>query len=325
MIYSAKSEKIEEIKNVKNDLSIYKRFNNAIVRYYPYYLMLTVPAIFIIIYKILPLFGLVIAFKQYYPRVGIINSEWVGLYHFKTFLQSPDFPRVLRNTIEINLLKLIVGFPASITLALIFNAVSGKYYKRTMQIISYMPQFLSWIIVYGFMYMLFNYNQGAINKLLVSLGYNRVAFLSSEKWIIPMIIFSYIWKNVGWGSIIYFAALGNISPDFYEAAESDGAIWLQKLLYITIPCLLPIMTIMFLIQIGTLLYGDFEQNLIFMGNSPLLRDKGEILETYMFTLGIGNQQYSFATAVGFFQSIFGASLVIISNYLMKKTNNYSIW
>ncbi len=140
-----------------------------------------------------------------------------------------------------------------------------------------------------------------------------------------MLIFTYVWKNIGWGSIVYTAALSNISPEYYEAADIDGANWRQKLTNITMPSLLPIMTIMFLIQIGTMLYGDFEQNLIFMGSSSLLRDKGEILETYMFTLGIGNQQYSFATAVGLFQSVFGAGLVILSNYGMKKLNGYSIW
>lgn len=320
---SKNSLKLNNVNTIKRSRG--ERFKNAIVQYYPYYLMMLIPSLLIIVYKVLPLYGLSIAFKEYYPRIGVADSEWVGLKHFETFILSSDFPRVLGNTIKINFLKLVVGFPAPIILALIFNALTGKYYKRTMQTISYMPQFLSWVIVYGFMYMLFNFNQGAINKLLEGTGLDRIPFLSSENWIVPMIIFTYVWKNIGWGSIVYTAALSNISPEYYEAADIDGANWRQKLISITIPCLLPIMTIMFLIQIGTMLYGDFEQNLIFMGGSSLLRDKGEILETYMFTLGIGNQQYSFATAVGLFQSVFGAGLVILSNYGMKKLNGYSIW
>lgn len=310
---------------LKKKGNIFERFIQAIVKYWPYYLMMLFPAIIIIIYKIVPLYGLQIAFKEYYPRVGILESEWVGFAHFKKFFSGTDFLRVFANTLKLNFLKILFGFPTPILLALAFNAISGKIFQRTTQIISYIPQFLSWVIVYGFMYMLFNYNYGAFNLVLEKLGLEKVPFLASEKWIVPMLIFSYVWKNVGWGSIVYFAALGNIDAEYYEAADIDGASKWSKLIYITLPLLMPTMTLMFLIQIGTLLYGDFEQNLIFMGNSSLLRDKGEILETYMYNLGIGNQQYSFATAVGIFQSVFGATLVIISNFLTKRVNGYSIW
>lgn len=305
--------------------NIFKRFVDAIQKYWPYYLMMVVPAILIFIYKVVPLYGLQIAFKEYYPRVGILESEWVGVAHFKKFFSGADFLRVFGNTLKINFLKILFGFPTPIILALAFNAIIGKYFQRTMQIISYIPQFLSWVIVYSFMYMLFNYNYGALNLVFDAFGLEKVPFLASEKWLVPMLIFSYVWKNIGWGSIVYFAALGNINSEYYEAADIDGASKWSKLVYITLPLLLPIMTLMFLIQIGTLLYGDYEQNLIFMGTNPLLRKKGEILETYMFNLGVGEMQYSFATAVGIFQSVFGATLVIISNFLTKRLNGYSIW
>ena len=305
--------------------NIFQRFIAAIIKYWPYYLMMVFPAILIIIYKIVPLYGLQIAFKEYYPRVGILESEWVGFAHFKKFFGGTDFLRVFGNTLKLNFLKILFGFPAPIVLALAFNAITGKYFQRTTQIISYIPQFLSWVIVYGFMYMLFNYNYGALNLVFDAIGLEKVPFLASERWLVPMLIFSYVWKNMGWGSIVYFAALGNINAEYYEAADIDGASKWSKLIYITMPLLLPIMTLMFLIQIGTLLYGDFEQNLIFMGTNPLLRKKGEILETYMFNLGIGEMQYSFATAVGIFQSVFGATLVILSNFFTKRLNGYSIW
>ena len=314
-----------EAKRMKTKKTIIRRFTNAMVKYWPYYLMMLLPAVIIIIYRIVPLFGLQIAFKEYYPRVGIMKSEWVGFAHFKKFFGGSDFLRVFANTLKINFLKLLFGFPAPIILALAFNAITGKKFQHSMQIISYIPQFLSWVIVYGFMYMLFNYNFGAINLALNALGFERVPFLASEKWLVPMLIFSYVWKSAGWGSITYFAALGNINPEYYEAADIDGASGWNKLWYITLPMLLPTMTLMLLIQVGTLLYGDFEQNLIFMGNNSLLRKQGEILETYMFNLGIGGMQYSFATAVGLFQSFFGAALVCVSNFLTKRMNGYSIW
>lgn len=295
-------------------------------KYWPYYAMMLIPGVIIVLFRILPLYGLQIAWKDYYPRIGIEDSAWAGWKHFRSFLQSPTTGRVIRNTLWINFLKLLFGFPTPIMLALLFNAMTGKLFKRTMQTISYMPQFLSWVIVYGFMYMLFNYNFGFVNKLITALGGQSVNFLSNDKAVVPLIIFSHLWKTIGWSSIVYCAVLGNINPEYYEAASIDGANGAQKLFYITLPSLAFMMSIMFLMQLGWILFGDFEQNLMFMGSSPLLQAKAEILETYIFNLSFNSVTgYSFATVVSIFQSIFGTAMVIVANAVMRRVNGYSIW
>jgi len=264
--------------------------------------------------------GVQIAFRDYWPWFGldgIFNAEWVGLLHFRNLFQGGLFTQILRNSLSISALQLAFGFPAPIILALLINEVTARKYKRTVQTITYLPFFLSWVVIYGILFNLLNTTYGTVNVLLRNLGFDAIPFLSDPDWLYPTLVFSSVWRSVGFGSIIYLAALTGIDPELYEAAHADGAGRFRMMLHITIPLLKPIAAMMLCLQIGSILSNDLQQLIVFV-RSPLQERIGTTFEYHVFATGFRGGRFSYGTAVGLFQSLVGLTLVIPANAMAKK-------
>ncbi|CAG7604626.1 putative multiple-sugar transport system permease YteP [Paenibacillus solanacearum] len=279
--------------------------------------------IYFIIFKYVPLFGSIIAFQDYNIFNGIAGSKWVGLEHFRRMFAHYDFLNILKNTLLIGLYDLVLAFPAPIVLALLLNELRLVLYKRVLQTVVYMPHFLSWVIIGGIAVGVLSPSTGVVNQLISALGFDPVYFLGEESWIRTVLIGSGIWRDSGYGTIIYLAALAGINPDLYEAAEVDGANRWRQTISITIPALLPTIMILFLLHIGKFLDFGFERVFVFL--NPLNKTNGEILDTYIYTVGLLGQQFSYTTAIGLFKSVVGLMLVVIGNYLSKKTTGESLY
>ncbi|SDC95014.1 putative aldouronate transport system permease protein [Paenibacillus sp. UNCCL117] len=275
-----------------------------------------------IIFKYVPLAGNMIAFQDYSMFKGIWNSPWVGFKHFVTIFTYEEFFQVVRNTMLFSLMSIVFGFPAPLILALLLNELTKMWFKRSIQTLLYLPHFLSWVIVGGIFINLLS-TEGVMNSLLSLLGMEPIDFLTSTEYFRGMIISIGIWKGIGWGTIIYLAALAGVNPNLYEAAVVDGAGRWKQMWHVTLPALMPTIVVLFLLQIGSVLESNVEQILIFL--NPLVRDVGEVVDTYVYRVGLLNAQFSYTTAIGLFQSIVGLVLVISLNALAKKTSGESIY
>lgn len=264
-----------------------------------------------------PLYGIQLAFKDFRIMEGILGSPWVGFKHFDTmFTASSHFWRVLRNTVVISLYHIVFGFPAPILLALIFNELKWNVFKRITQSISYLPHFLSWVILAGLFGTMLSPSTGIVNYIITALGFDSIYFLGDPNYFRFTLVVTNIWKEIGWGTIIYLAALASINPDLYEAASIDGASRLKQTLHITLPALLPVISIMFIFQISGILDAGFDQILNLY--HPAVYEVADILDTYVFRFGLTQLQYSFTTAVGLFKNIIAFLLVIGTDRLIKK-------
>ncbi|NEN84942.1 sugar ABC transporter permease [Paenibacillus elgii] len=279
--------------------------------------------LFFLLFKYVPIMGSVIAFQDYNIYKGITGSEFVGFKHFLTLFTYPEFTRILSNTILISIYQLIFGFPAPIILALLLNEVRKMWFKRTVQTIVYLPHFLSWVIVGGLVINVLSPNYGIINDLLEYLGFTRIFFMQQPEYFRSIVVASGIWKEVGWNTIIYLAALASINPELYEAADVDGAGRLRKIVSITIPSLLPTIMILFLLRIGNLLELGFEQ--IYMLLNPLVAEKGQILDTYIYSIGLLGGQFSYTTAIGIFKSVVGLILILGFNQISKRVTGQTLY
>ncbi|PYI54325.1 ABC transporter permease [Paenibacillus flagellatus] len=286
--------------------------------------LISIPGIvYFFIFKYIPLFGSVIAFQDYNIFNGFAGSVWVGLKHFRTMFEHYDFLRILNNTILLGLYDLFIAFPAPIVLALLLNELRVVLYKRVLQTIVYMPHFLSWVIISGIAIGILSPSTGLLNKALGLFGADPVYFLGENSYIRTILIGSGIWRDTGYGTIIYLAALAGINPDLYEAAEVDGAGRWRQTMSITIPSLLPTIMILFLLHIGKFLDLGFERVFVFL--NPLNTENGEILDTYIYKVGLLSQQYSYTTAVGLFKSLVGLILIVIGNVFSRKTTGESLY
>lgn len=286
------------------------------------YFLLLPGIIFFIIFKYMPIFGLRIAFmdyNQYAPE----SSTWVGLKHFTRLFTTNSFVPVLINTIKIAGLKLLIGFPFPIILALMLNEVTNLKFKKAAQTFLYLPHFVSWVIMAGIVMNLLDPTTGAITQMISKLTGNSVNVLTDTKLFVPMLIISDVYKEVGWGTIIYFAAISGIDPQLYEAAAIDGAGKWKQCLNITLPSIKPTIIIMLIMNTGNILNAGFNQ--IFMLYTPTVYKVADIIDTYVFRMGIVKADYSFSTAAGMFKSIVAFILVCTVNEIAKKTDNDSIW
>lgn len=298
-----------------------KGFIYNIKKYRQLYILLIPGIIFFLVFKYLPMIGIVIAFQEYQPWNGvkaIFTSPWIGFRNFYDFFTSGNFWEILRNSLSISFLKLLFGFPAPIILALLLNEVGKTGFKRLVQTITYLPYFLSWVIIYGILYNMFNVSYGAVNEIIKSMGGEPIAFLSEIKYFYPMVILSSIWQGVGFGTIIYLAGLTNIDQELYEAAEVDGCNRWQMTIHITIPSILPLCAVMLILTLGSLLTNDFQQLLILVGSNPITKQVGAVFETHAYEYGLVNGRFSYGTSVGLFQSFFGMILVITANRFARK-------
>ncbi|NOU74294.1 ABC transporter permease subunit [Paenibacillus sp. LMG 31458] len=285
---------------------------------------LSIPGIFFfLLFKYIPLFGSVIAFQNYNIFHGITGSAWVGLEHFKKMFAYVDFLIILKNTIIIGLYDLLFAFPVPIILALLLNELRIAAFKRLVQTLVYMPHFLSWVIVGGIVVGLLSPTTGFVNHVIGIFGIEPIYFLGENEYIRSILIGSGIWKDSGWGTIIYLAAIAGINPDLYEAAVIDGAGRLRQTFSITIPTILPTIMILFLLHIGNFLDFGFERVFIFL--NPLNNEYGEIIDTYVYRAGLVDRQYSYTTAIGLFKSVVGLMMIVIGNTLTKKTTGDGLY
>ncbi|WP_235885543.1 ABC transporter permease [Paenibacillus cymbidii] len=283
--------------------------------------------IFFLVFDYVPMYGVVIAFQDYKPFGGIkgmfIDPNWVGLKHFNDFFHSYYFGRLLRNTVVISLYKLVFGFPAPIVLALMLNEVKRAKFKKAVQTISYMPHFLSWVIISGLVITILSPTSGVVGELVKSFGGQPISYLGSPDYFRSILVGSSIWSGIGWGSIIYLAALAGINPELYESAEIDGASRFQKMRYISIPGISNIIAILFVFQIGGILNAGFEQVLLLY--SPTVYQVGDIIDTYVYREGLLNTKYSYSAAIGLFKNVVGLLFLIIANVVVKRMGKEGIW
>lgn len=279
------------------------------------YLMLIPGLLFFIIFKYIPMLGIVISFQNFSPYNGFLGSEWVGLYHFKHLFTSPDFLMLLKNTCGLAILNLLFYFPAPIILALLLNEVRSMVFKRISQTFVYIPHFISYVIVAALTYQIFNESEGIVNQLIRAVTGNTIPFLSSPKYFRGLIVGQSIWKETGYGTIVFLAALAGVDTQLYEAARVDGAGRWRLMWHVTLPAIKGTIIIMLILRVGTILNASYEQ--IFLMQNSLNITAAEVFDTYVYTRGIKQGQYSYATAVGLFKSVVSMILVIGSNWIAK--------
>ncbi|CDN43413.1 Uncharacterized multiple-sugar transport system permease YteP [Paenibacillus sp. P22] len=288
--------------------------------------LMVIPAfILIVIFFYLPMYGTITAFQDYNIFKGISGSPWVGFKHFERFFNDPVFGRVMRNTLVISFLKLVICFPAPILLALMLNEVRSRYFKRIVQTISYLPHFLSWVIVSGLAMSILSTENGSLNMLLQSVNLidEPVGWLNMPEHFWSILISANVWKEIGFGSIVYLAAIAGVDPSLYEAASMDGASRFKQMFVVTLPTIMPVIIIFFILAVGNLLTAGFE-DILLIGSDPVLRPVADVLETYVYRMGIESQRFSYATAVGLFKAVVSVSLLTIANLLARRSGN-SLW
>lgn len=291
-------------------------------RTWPNYVMLLIPAFFVILFSYVPLYGLIIAFEDYNPGKGFLGSDWVGLKWFRMAMQMPDFPKIVRNTVVIALGKMIFTQLFAVLFALLINEVRNPLFKRTVQTVTYFPHFLSWVIIGGvFIDMLST--KGMINQAIKALGGRPIFFLGSNQWFQPVMVMLEVWKEFGYGAIIYLAAITSINPELYEAAKIDGASRVGQVWYVTIPGISVTIVMMATLALGGIMNAGFDQ--IFIMYNASVYETADILDTFIYRQGLVDSQYSLSTALGLFKSLIGATLLIVTNLFATKKFNYRIF
>ncbi|CAM4364556.1 sugar ABC transporter permease [Paenibacillus alkaliterrae] len=298
-------------------------FVRDIVRDRWLYFILFPGILYFIIFKYVPMFGLIMAFEDYQPHLGFMNSPWVGLKHFERFFTEPQFWMLFRNTILLAIYNLVFFFPLPVVLALMLNEVRNKLFKSFSQTLLYLPHFVSWVVAVGIFYILFTTEGGVVNELIQKIGIEKIPFLLSEDWFRTMIVSQSIWKEAGWGTIIFLAALSGVDLQLYEASRIDGAGRWRQLWHITLPAIRSTIVILFILRLGTFLDTGFEH--IFLMLNSMNREVGEVFDTYVYTKGLTQGQYSYSAAVGLFKSMVGLVLVLGSNWMAKKLGEEGIY
>ncbi|SFA77083.1 carbohydrate ABC transporter membrane protein 1, CUT1 family (TC 3.A.1.1.-) [Cohnella sp. OV330] len=300
----------------------YRFVRDAKINKYVYLMLLPVVVYYVVFYYV-PMYGLQIAFKDYSPGLGFLHSDWVGLKHFKDFFGSHYFSRILRNTLLISLYELLFTFPASIVLALLLNELRSAMLKRTVQTITYMPHFISIVVVSG-MLIDFLARDGLVNNLLGSwFGAQPIAFLQESGWFRFVFISSNIWQNIGWGSIIYLSAMAGIDPSLYEAARVDGASRLRQTFHITLPGIMPTVVILLILQIGNFMSVGADKILLLY--NPTTYETADVIGTFVYRKGILESNFSYSAAVGLFNSLINFTLLLSANALSRRTSDHKLW
>lgn len=299
------------------------RFLNGMYRSRYLYLLILPAILYFFIFHYVPMYGLLIAFKDFNAFKGIWNSPWVGLKHFKTFFESQFAYRLIRNTLLINLYDLAVGFPIPIILALFINELYNEKFKKTVQTTVYMPYFISTVVISGMLVSFLSPSSGMINQIRQMFGGEPIHFLAEPSWFRSVYVWSGVWQGAGWGSIIYLAALAGIDMELYEAATVDGANKWHKMIYITIPGILPTIIIMLILRVGSMLNVGFEK--IMLLYNPLTYETADVISTYVYRKGILDANYSYTAAIGLFNSIINFILLISINKLSRRVSETSLW
>lgn len=287
------------------------------------YLMLLPGVLYFIIFKYIPMYGVTMAFQDYKPYLGFFESPWVGFKHFERFFSEPQFGMLFRNTVILAMYNLLFFFPLPIVLSLMMNELRHAKFKNFVQTLVYIPHFVSWVVVVGIFYILFTTENGILNEILYQLTGRKIAFLLEAEWFRTMIISQSIWKEVGWGTVIFLAALAGVDLQQYEAARIDGAGRWRQLWHITLPAIRSTIIILFILRLGNFMDSGFEH--IYLMLTPTNREVGDVFDTYVYTIGMTQAQYSYSTAVGIFKSVIGLILVLGANWLAKKFGEEGIY
>ncbi|MDF2959630.1 MAG: binding-protein-dependent transport system inner rane component [Paenibacillus sp.] len=300
-----------------------RSFWSEYVKYRYMYLLVIPGFLYFAVFKFVPLWGLLIAFKDYNPIVGFEGSPWVGLKHFSEMFADDHFYIMLRNTLLINIFGLVFFFPLPILLAIMLNEVRHELYKRINQSLVYMPHFLSWVVIASLTFFMLSVDVGIINKLIRLLGMEPYSFLNDVNLFWGMLTVQSIWKDAGWGTIIFLAAIAGVNTERYEAAVVDGANRFRQIWHVTLPAIRPTIVILLILRLGHMTDVNFEQVLLML--NPLVRDVGDVFDTYVYNSGILRGMYSVGVAVGFFKGLVGLALVMASNYVVKKMGHEGIY
>ncbi|CAH1209870.1 putative multiple-sugar transport system permease YteP [Paenibacillus sp. JJ-223] len=287
------------------------------------YFMLFPGLLYFLLFKYWPMYGVLIAFKDYQPFLGFWDSPFVGFKHFERFFNDPNFIVLFRNTLVLAALNILFFFPLPIIIALMLNELRHQLFKRTVQTLVYIPHFMSWVVVVGIAYIFLTTEGGIVNDILAYFGQEKINFLASNEWFRTIVTAEVIWKETGWGTIIFLAALSGVDPQLYEAARMDGANRLRQLWHITLPAIRSTIIILLILRLGNFLDTGFEQ--IFLMLNAMNREVGEVFDTYVYSVGISQGQYSFSTAVGLFKSLIGLILVVTANHMAKKFGEEGIY
>lgn len=292
-------------------------------KHYQIYLLLLPTLIYFLIFKYGPMYGLQMAFRNYNTGLGIWNSPWVGLKYFKRILSRPYFYQILSNTLTISLTSLIAGFPLPILFSLMLNEMRGGTWKKSIQTITYAPHFISTVVLAAMITIFLSPSSGIVNKAIEALGGKAVNFMMRPECFVPIYVISGIWQGLGWNAIIYVAALASVDPALHESAMIDGASRLQRILHIDLPCILPTVIIMLILQTGSLLNVGFEK--VFLLSNDAVLETSEVISTYTYRIGIAGAQFSQSAAIGLFNSVVQFIMLVVVNTLARRLSETSLW
>jgi putative aldouronate transport system permease protein len=303
-------------------LRIRKKLQLA-ARHWQFYLIMLVPLVYLFIFHYIPMYGMQIAFRQFSPSKGIAGSPWIGFENFRRFLSAYNFRTILWNTISLSLYEILASFPFPLVFAIMINEVPSRRFKRSVQMISYAPHFISTIVIVAIMNQLLNLRFGIVNNLIEIFGGQRINFLADPKLFKTLYVFSGIWQHTGYAAILYIAALAAVDPTLYEAASIDGASKLQKIRYIDLPCLMPTAIIILILNMGNIMNVGIDKVLAMQNDANM--GVSEVISTYVYNIGIINSDFSYATAAGTFNSVINLTLLLSLNALAKRVSETSLF
>ncbi|NJD01602.1 MAG: sugar ABC transporter permease [Ruminiclostridium sp.] len=312
------------VRSLNNNSALWKKIKSMNA----FYIMLLLPSAFLIVFNYLPMYGVIIAFKDFRFADGLLGSPWNNFHHFKLIFDDVFFERVFWNTLRISLLRILVIFPAPIIFALLINEIIAGKFKKVVQTVSYLPNFISWVVIGTFVRFILSPENGAVNYILALYGIKSIYFLLEPNMFIPVLLISLIWASVGWNSIIYLAAIASIDVQLYESAYLDGATRLQKAIYITLPSIVPTITVLLILSFGSIMKAGFDP--IFNLYNPAVYSVADVIDTYVYRIGLvgtiqDRPRYDYAAAIGLFQNVIGLTLLIVTNKIVKRFNEYGIW
>lgn len=299
------------------------KFMRNFKKYYGIYLLLIPTLIYVLVYYYFPMYGVQIAFRDFSPSKGILESTWVGFKYFERFMSSYRFGELLKNTLQISILSFVCSFPVPIILALLLNQFKFKKYRSFIQTVIYAPNFITTVVIVGMLSLFLSPYNGIVNHMIKAMGGEAIFFMGDEAWFLPVYILSGIWQGAGFGTIIYLGALSGVSPELYEAARMDGASKLQTIRHIDFPAITPTIVIMLILSIGGIMNVGFEK--VFLMQNDLNKGVSDIISTYVYEIGIQQAQYSYSAAIGMFNSVVNAILLVVANQISKKVSDTSLW
>lgn len=292
-----------------------------LLKFWPLYLLILPAVVYVFIFSYVPMYGLLISFKDYRPNKGIWGSNWVGMKHFIKFVTYPNFWLIIGNTLRIGLYSLAT-FPCSVIMALLINELDNAKFKKTVQMVTYAPFFLSTVVICSMIILFFDKNAGVINNILAVFGVERQPYVTMGQYFDDIYVWSGVWQGCGWGSIIYFAALSGISPELIEAAKVDGANRFQTIIHVNIPCIMPTIIIMLILNCGNVLSVGFEKT--YLLQNPLNLNYSQVISTYTYEIGLTKAQFSYSSAIGLFNTVVNVTLLMIVNTIAKRVSKISL-